>query len=96
MRIFDPIYNREMPTEHFGATTGRGTDFATHVVRTFLDMCMALSLSFFILFIDLVKAFDRVVRELVLGIPDDVTDPLQYLVGLGLEMDQCKSAAPGP
>ena len=28
----DPIYNAEMPTEQFGATSGRGTDFASHIV----------------------------------------------------------------
>ena len=84
----DPIYNAEMPTEQFGATSGRGTDFASHIVRSFLEYCLLASLSYFILFVDLVKAFDRIVRELVLGIPAGVQDPRQFLANLGVEPDQ--------
>ena len=79
-----PRYNIHMPTDQFGATSGKGTDFASHIVRSFIDMCNALSLSFFILIVDLVKAFDRIVRELVLGWPPGVTDPVQHLTTLGL------------
>ena len=35
----NPAYNANMPTEQFGATVGRGTDVATHIVRSFIEMC---------------------------------------------------------
>ena len=39
---------------------------------------------------DLVKGFDRVVRELVFGWPAGVEDPSAYLAQLGLKPDQIK------
>ena len=42
--------------------------------------------SIFILFLDLVKAFDRVIREIVLGWPPSLsTTPRKYLESLGLD-----------
>ena len=84
----NPAYNANMPTEQFGATVGRGTDVATHIVRSFIEMCLLNASSYFILFVDLVKAFDRVVRELVMGWPSGVTDPREYLLSLGLTNEQ--------
>ena len=40
------------------------------------------------MFVDLVKAFDRVIRELVFGIPPGVTDVNKHLSELGLSMSQ--------
>lgn len=82
----EPIYNAHMPADQFGATSGRGTDFAHHILQSYLDYCTLAKLCVFILFLDLVKAFDRVVRELVLGWPSHVlpSDRLQYLIGLGV------------
>eukprot|EP00973_Karenia_brevis_P095956 12429960-Karenia_brevis.AAC.1 len=77
-----------MPDTQFGATAGGGTDFASHIVRSFLEYCLCASLSYFVLFVDLVKAFDRIIRELVLGIPGDVDDMGQYLANLGLDDEQ--------
>jgi hypothetical protein len=37
------------------------------MIRTFMDLCRSLGLSFLIIFIDLSKAFDRAIRELVMG-----------------------------
>jgi len=84
----EPQYNENMPECQNGAVAGRGSDFAGHVIRSLLDLATLASLSVFVLFIDLVKAFDRVVREIVFGFPDDVDDALAYLYGLGLNHDQ--------
>ena len=40
---------------------------ASHVVRSMIDYAKISSLSIIILFIDLVKAFDRIIREVVIG-----------------------------
>eukprot|EP00973_Karenia_brevis_P015981 2184649-Karenia_brevis.AAC.1 len=50
-----------------GAVRKRGTDFATHLVASAVAAASMMSLSIFVLFLDLVKAFDRVVRQLVVG-----------------------------
>ena len=81
-------YETAMPQSQYGAVNGRGTDFATHLVRSFLDYCSIASLSVFILFVDLVKAYDRIVREIVLGWSDDACDPWSYLLQLGLAEEQ--------
>ena len=83
-----PQYNSAMPDTQFGATAHRGADFATHVLVTFMEICRKSKKSFFVLFVDLVKAFDRVIRELVFGIPPGVTDVNKYLSELGLSMSQ--------
>ena len=41
-------------------------------------------MSFFVLFVGLVKAFDQVIREVVFGIPSGVTDVKKHLRDLGL------------
>eukprot|EP00973_Karenia_brevis_P085828 11905929-Karenia_brevis.AAC.1 len=81
----DPIYNVKVPIDQHGATAKRGTDFAHHIVRSFIDYANMAKLSFFVLFLDLIKAFDRIVRELVFGWPPDVpSDHAQYLTDLGI------------
>ena len=85
-----PLYNKHMPDCQHGAVTGKGTDFASHSIRLILDLATLAALSVFILFVDLVKAFDRAVREIVFGFPDGVTDPMEYLTSLGLDNDQAQ------
>lgn len=79
-----------MPQEQFGATPDRGTDFAAHVLSTFVEFCNTAGLSYFVLFIDLVKAFDRVLREIVLGWPDHEGDHAIYLLSLGVSKEQAE------
>ena len=55
-------YNSGVPLSQYGAVCGRGTDFATHVVRTLASIAERENWSIFSLFLDLVKAFDRVNR----------------------------------
>eukprot|EP00973_Karenia_brevis_P020707 2844910-Karenia_brevis.AAC.1 len=51
-----------------------------------------MSLSIFVLFIDLVAAFDGVVRELVMGLPHNLeSDPLGYLCSLGLDVEVARN-----
>ena len=80
-------YASGMPDSQHGAVPGRSTDFATHLVRSFLDHARRLRRSVFVIFIDLVKAFDRAVREVTLGWPAGVTDGAAYLRGLGIDRE---------
>ena len=79
-----------MPDCQHGAVGGRSTDFATHLVREVISYAASAKLCLFILFIDLVKAFDRVIREITLVWPAEATDPRAYLKSLGLHDDQAE------
>ena len=56
-------YEANIPEMQHGAVAGRGTDYAAHLVHCFQAYCAATSRSSFAWFVDLVKAFDRIVRE---------------------------------
>ena len=56
-----------MPPNQHGAVALRGTDFASHIIATAIDIAALLTLNIFVLFVDLTKAFDRVIRQLPLG-----------------------------
>ncbi|CAK0802742.1 unnamed protein product, partial [Prorocentrum cordatum] len=88
--LVTPMYNAHTPESQHGALAGRGTDLAAHLARSFCDYCTAQGLSCFVWFVDLVKAFDRVVREIVLGWPHVSTYPKQYLRDLGLNDHQAQ------
>ena len=45
-------YNAHIPEEQFGATAGRGTDFATHIVTTMAAMAEAAGWSIFNIFVN--------------------------------------------
>ena len=82
-----PQYNSAMPDTQFGATALRGADFATHILMTFMEFCRKRVKSF-VLFVNLVKAVDRVTRELVFGIPPGVTGVNNHLRDLRLSVHQ--------
>ena len=85
---------RYLPNEQFGGTKHRGTTFATHLVRTFIDHCRLRSLSCFVLFIDLSKAFDFAFREVLLSWRQGFdADPINHLQSLGLTRDQSVAMA---
>ena len=63
----EPSYVEHMPVDQHGAVTKRGTDFASHIVTSAISVAHLLKLSLFVLFVDLTKAFDRVIRQLVHG-----------------------------
>ena len=77
-----------MPRDQFGVVSGRGTDFASHIVRSFIEYTMHASLSYFVLLVDLVEAFDRVISEIVFRFSHSVSDPFLYLRDLGLPEHQ--------
>ena len=83
-----PSYEEHMPECQHGATRGRSTDFATHLVREAIAHAEAAKLCIFILFLDLVKAFDRIIREVTLGWPAGAVDAREYLRSLGLSDEQ--------
>jgi len=121
-----------MPLDQYGAVRGRGSDFATHTLLTFMVRCeglcklqgpahpeppgqallphsgqrdgpgargcdsthtlltfmarsRAMRRSFCVIFVDPASAFDRGIREIVLGVPPGVCDLRTYLATLGLD-----------
>ena len=63
----------------------RGVAFASHCVRSFLDVCRLHGLSSFVLFVDLSKAYDFAIRELLLGwFHHDSASNFDYLRSLGI------------
>eukprot|EP00973_Karenia_brevis_P017134 2353514-Karenia_brevis.AAC.1 len=76
-------YEQFVHEEQCGCIRGRGTEYATHLVRSFIDYCSIQGLSFFVLFLDLEKAFDRVIREFLIDLPCTLTDdPVEYITSL--------------
>ena len=66
-RHLNPLYTQLVGKSQFGAVAGRGTALASLSLRTFADLCSARGWSLFVLFIDLSKAFDYAIREVVMG-----------------------------
>ena len=65
-RVQDDIV-KSFPKEQYGGTIGGGTLFAAMSTLLFIQYCIALNLSIAILFVDLSKAFDYAIREILLG-----------------------------
>eukprot|EP00973_Karenia_brevis_P075162 10441243-Karenia_brevis.AAC.1 len=71
-----------------GAVAHRGTDYASHLVLSMLAYAAATRASIFVLFLDLIKAFDRVVREVVMGMPEESHgQPVDYLCSIGIKRE---------
>ena len=84
----DPLYNAGMPKSQYGAVPKRGTDFAHHILQSFIATSVLSSSSVFILFVDLIKAFDRALRELVFGMPpSSSTSPTEHFISMGITHD---------
>ena len=62
-----PSYVNFVGATQFGAVPKMGTALASHIVRSFIDYARLAGLSMFVLFVDLSKAFDKVIREIALG-----------------------------
>ena len=60
------------PEDQFGGCEGGGTDYRAHVVRSLIEYAAMAQMSILVLFVDLVSAYDSVVREIVLGFPHDL------------------------
>ena len=82
------IYSSKLPVDQHGAVSKRGTDFATHTVLCVLAIARASAWSVFTLFVDLVKAFDLVLRQLVVGwgqVPESARQELLSQLGVDSE-----------
>ena len=64
-----------------------GTALASHTIRSIIDLSMLWGWSLFVLFVGLTKAFDRLIREFVVGWPDGLsaTERASYLEGIGVD-----------
>lgn len=81
----EPHYAKHVPSTQFGSVAKGGTEYAHHIVTSCVDYTRLSSLSIFVLFLDLEKAYDTVVREIVFGWPQNLqSDPRECLLGLGL------------
>ena len=82
------VYDAMKPVVQMGAVSKRGTDFGTHMLTNFIESRTNDNDSIGICFVDLVKAFDRMLRELVMGWPRSMTShPIEYLREVGVGSD---------
>ena len=81
-------YKLQIGPDQYGATSGRSTALASLALRSFLDCCKLRAWSSFVLFVDLSKAFDFAVREVIMGwmqnAPQDNDDRRDHLVRVGI------------
>ena len=77
----DTQYSTAVGPNQVGATKGRGTTQASHIIRSSMDMCRLLNLSCAVLFVDLSKAFDKAIREIALGLPSGSETPMCEKLG---------------
>ena len=81
----DPAYESFVPKEQCGGVRRRGTDIANHIVGSALDVARITNTCVSIVFIDLVKAFNYVLREAVVGwLHCSFNSKLTWLTNLGL------------
>ena len=84
-QAIDPIYESKMPATQFGAVPRRGTDQASLMIRAAIEVSILKGCSIAVLFVDLVKAFDKVIREIVFGWgPSPPADKKTALRALGV------------
>ena len=88
LKPIKPVFDAKIPVVQMGAVSKRGTDFGTHMLTSFIESRTSDNDSIKICFVDLVKAFDHVLRKLVMGWPRSMTShPIEYLrkVSVGRE-----------
>ena len=66
----DDIYDKWLQQEQCGCRRALGTDFASLMVKAFIHRSRAKDHSFCVLFLDLVAAFDSIIREKAPGMLD--------------------------
>ena len=88
LKPIKPVYDARIPVVQMGVVSKRGTYFGTHMLTRFIESRTYGNDSIGICFVDLVKAFDRVLRELVMGWPRPMTShPIEYLRKVGVGSD---------
>ena len=87
-----PQVQDNIPYTQYGGVAGGGTDIPNHTIRSLLQYAKLCSLSIFVLFLDLEKAFDKVIREIVMGWPQSPDgafaseeQQLRYLCSIGVD-----------
>ena len=90
----DAAYHSYIGPDQHGCAAGHGTEFAVHMSRAFSEWCNMMGRSCFILFVDLTKAFDLAIRELLLGWRQNfMDDPIDFLVSVGLDQHNAEAVA---
>ena len=80
------VYELLMLVNQHGATRGRSTDYATHLIGVMLDAASLCSYVDFCFKLDLSEAYDLILQKLVLAWPQDLaTIAADYLRSLGLD-----------
>ena len=88
LKPIKPVYDARIPVVQMGAVSKRGTDFWTRMLTSFIESRTNDNDSIGICFVDLVEAFDRALRELVIGWPRSMTShPIEYLRKVGVGSD---------
>ena len=72
-------YEQHILETQSGAVAGCGTDHAAHLVYCFRAFCDVSHMPYFAWYVDLVKALDLVIREIVLGWLCEANDLVAYL-----------------
>ena len=89
-------YESFLHVEQFGGFAGRGTAFAAQCSWQFLQLCKSMTWSCAIIFVDLSKAFDYVIRELLFGFSQNYEgnrgDKVATLTRLGLSVKDAELA----
>ena len=81
---FAPLVDAALPAEQAGCRSGRGASRPAHVSRAHLHRNALKGRSAGVLFLDLVKAFDKVVRETLFGVQCGDAEATAHLTELGL------------
>ena len=89
-RVHD-AYLQYIPLCQYGCAKHRGTAQASLYSSVFWDACAVMERSAAILFLDLSKAFDLCVREVLFGWRDDfLGDKADYLHKMGVDKEFCQ------
>jgi len=84
--VADPVMSR-LPDEQNGGVKGRGTTRAALTTRSFVDYCRRTRTPGAILFVDVRKAYDVVIREFLFGARGEEEDFERIVDDLGLPGD---------
>ena len=85
----NPAYLSSISSVQCGGVPEKGTDIASHIVRSCIDIAKLRNTPIAILYIDLEKAFDKIVREIALGWPSyPYGSKTELLVLLGIPAEE--------
>ena len=74
-------YEHDNPGAQFGGVANGATDVPTHIVREFIAHAKSVRRSWAVILLDLEKAFDKVIRELRMDKPHNLSGSVsEYLV----------------